>query len=112
QWTPGSADDSETLRRDWSARVVQPPHFVEREDGDFEKTFAAAALRHEAIYEVPFLAHATMEPMNCLASVRSGRCEVWAPTQDPEGAQQVASLVSGLPPSQVVIHPTRMGGGF
>jgi isoquinoline 1-oxidoreductase beta subunit len=111
-WSGGSADDSESLRREWSARVLQAPHFVERADGDFDQALAAATLRHEAIYEVPFLAHATMEPMNCLAWVQAGRCEVWAPTQDPEGAHAIATLVSGLPPSSVILHPTRMGGGF
>src|SRR4051794_26748954 len=90
EWTAGSADDSGKLRADWSARVLQPPHFVERSDGDFERAFAAADARHEALYEVPFLAHATMEPMNCLANVQAGRCEVWAPTQDPEGAHAIA----------------------
>ena len=88
EWSAGSADDSESLRRDWNARVLQPPHFVERADGDFDRAFAAAGLRHEAIYEVPFLAHATMEPMNCLANVRSDSCEVWAPTQVPRARTQ------------------------
>jgi isoquinoline 1-oxidoreductase beta subunit len=112
EWTQGSADDTGTMRSEWLARVLQPPHFVERRDGDFDAALAAAAIRHEAIYQVPFLAHATMEPMNCTADVRKGRCEVWAPTQDPEGAQQVAALVSGLEPKAIKLHPTRMGGGF
>jgi isoquinoline 1-oxidoreductase beta subunit len=112
QWSQGSADDSDALRSSWTTRTTERPHFVERADGDFDKAFAAAELRHEAVYEVPFLAHATMEPMNCVADVRGGRCEVWAPTQNPKAACEVAALVSGLPPSAVVIHPTRMGGGF
>ncbi|HTO96833.1 MAG TPA: molybdopterin cofactor-binding domain-containing protein [Myxococcales bacterium] len=112
EWSGGSADDSERMRQDWSARLLQPPHFVERNDGEFDKAFASAERRHEATYEVPFLAHAPMEPMNCVADVRPDRCDVWAPTQDPEGAHRVARLVSGLPGESVKIHPTRMGGGF
>jgi isoquinoline 1-oxidoreductase beta subunit len=112
EWSETAREDSEKTRADWTARASQPPHFVERADGDFDAAFAAASLRHEAVYGVPYLAHATMEPMNCLADVRADRCEVWAPTQDPKGARDVAALVSGLPPSAVLLHPTRMGGGF
>jgi len=66
----------------------------------------------EAIYETPFLAHATMEPMNCTAHVQTNHCEVWAPTQHPQAAQQVASIVSGLPLEAVALHVTLIGGGF
>jgi isoquinoline 1-oxidoreductase subunit beta len=66
----------------------------------------------QAIYETPFLAHATMEPMNCTAHVQATHCEVWAPTQHPQAAQQVASTVSGLPPEVITLHVTLMGGGF
>jgi isoquinoline 1-oxidoreductase beta subunit len=112
QWSKGSEEHSEQLRAAWTARTEQRPHFIERADGDFDKALAAASQRHEAVYAVPFLAHAPMEPMNCTADVRADRCEVWAPTQDPKVAREVAALVSGLPPSAVVIHPTRMGGAF
>src|SRR5262249_37366441 len=57
-----------------------------RDDGDFAKAHAAAARRIEATYEVPFLAHATMEPVNCIASVSADTCEIWAPTQIPGAA--------------------------
>jgi isoquinoline 1-oxidoreductase subunit beta len=66
----------------------------------------------EAVYETPFLAHATMEPMNCIAHVQTHHCEVWAPTQHPQAAQQVASTVSGLPLDAVTVHVTLAGGGF
>ena len=66
----------------------------------------------EAVYETPFLAHTTMEPMNCTAHVQTSRCEVWAPTQHPQAAQQVASTVSGLPPEAITLHVTLIGGGF
>jgi isoquinoline 1-oxidoreductase subunit beta len=66
----------------------------------------------ESVYETPFLAHATMEPMNCTAHVQAHHCEVWAPTQHPQAAQQVASTVSGLPLDAVSVHVTLAGGGF
>lgn len=66
----------------------------------------------EAVYETPFLAHATMEPMNCTAYVQTHHCEVWAPTQDPQAAQLVASNISDLPLKAVTVHVTFAGGGF
>jgi isoquinoline 1-oxidoreductase beta subunit len=66
----------------------------------------------ESVYETPFLAHAPMEPMNCTAYVQSNHCEVWAPTQHPQAARQIASTVSGLPLKAVTLHVTLIGGGF
>jgi isoquinoline 1-oxidoreductase subunit beta len=78
---------------------------------------AAAALQKsakivEAIYTLPFLAHATMEPMNAAAKVSADRCEIWAPTQGQGPAQQVVAKILGLKPEQVAIHTTYLGGGF
>ncbi|MGZ3519018.1 MAG: xanthine dehydrogenase family protein molybdopterin-binding subunit [Vulcanimicrobiaceae bacterium] len=66
----------------------------------------------EAIYRGPFLAHATMEPMNATADVRDGSCEVWAPNQVQTWSQAVASQVTGLPMERCTIHTTFLGGGF
>ena len=66
----------------------------------------------EATYRGPFLAHATMEPMNTTAYVHDGRCEVWSPNQVPQRAQLAASKGSGLPLEQCTIHTTLLGGGF
>ena len=63
-------------------------------------------------YDAPFLAHATMEPMNCTARVLNGRCDVWVPTQAPKSALAVASALSGLSKSQVRVATTFVGGGF
>src|SRR5206468_7994988 len=60
----------------------------------------------------PFLAHATMEPMNSTAWVRPGACEIWAPTQFPNWAQGEVAGLLGLKPEQVTIHVTLLGGGF
>jgi isoquinoline 1-oxidoreductase beta subunit len=66
----------------------------------------------EAICEIPYYAHATMEPMNCVADVHPDRCDVWAPTQAPQGAQAAASRITGLPPEVVSVHVTLMGMGL
>ncbi len=65
-----------------------------------------------AYYEVPFLAHATMEPMNATAHVTADRCELWVPTQNATAAQATAAEILGLDPSAVVVHTTYLGGGF
>jgi isoquinoline 1-oxidoreductase subunit beta len=66
----------------------------------------------EAVYEVPYYAHATMEPMNCVADVRPDRCELWVPSQAPQGARATASQITGLPPAAVTVHTTLMGMGL
>jgi isoquinoline 1-oxidoreductase beta subunit len=65
-----------------------------------------------AVYEVPLLAHATAEPMNCIADVREESCEIWAPTQVPYDARQRASWISQLPLDAVTVHIPLIGGGF
>ncbi len=66
----------------------------------------------EADYELPFQAHATMEPMNCTVHIKADSAEAWVPSQGPDWAQGVISQVSGLPPAKVKVHTTQMGGGF
>jgi isoquinoline 1-oxidoreductase beta subunit len=82
------------------------------ENGDSKKALAEAKKKIDATYFVPFIAHATMEPMNCTAHVRDGQCDVWVPTQGQLVAQIVASQVSGLPPEKVQIHTTFLGCGL
>ena len=82
------------------------------ETGDPKKAISEAKKKIEATYFVPFIAHATMEPMNCTAHVRKDRCDVWAPTQGQLVAQLVASQVSGVPPEKVHIHTTYQGCGL
>jgi isoquinoline 1-oxidoreductase beta subunit len=76
------------------------------------KAVASGGAVVEATYRGPFLAHATMEPMNTTADVRDGRCEVWSPTQVQRRAQAIAAAASGLPPERCTIHTTFLGGGF
>lgn len=80
--------------------------------GDASAALAGAATKLQAIYSAPHLAHATMEPMNCTAQVVDGHVTVWAPTQVPGFARDVAARVAGVPPEQVSVHVTYLGGGF
>ncbi len=90
----------------------QKPGVVARQDGDLDSAFAGAAKKFEAIYQVPFLAHATMEPMNCTVHVRPDACEVWVGTQVLSRAQAAAAEVTGLPREKVKVHNHLIGGGF
>ena len=83
-----------------------------RNDGDAAAALSAAATRVEGVYEAPYLAHATMEPMNCTADVRADRCEIWAPTQNPQGTQTTAASLTGLPADAVTVHVTNLGCGW
>jgi len=83
-----------------------------RNDGNAGKALKAAGKRIEAVYEVPYLAHACMEPMNCTAQVKKDSCELWVPTQNQTGTQFVASQITGLPPEKVRVNTTFLGGGF
>src|SRR6266404_4150444 len=98
--------------REKFVKLVSSEGAVLRSDGDFEKAHAGAAKKLEAIYEVPFLAHATMEPPNCTAHVRDGECELWAPTQIPGAAAESVAQALGIPRERVKVHVTFIGGGF
>ncbi len=83
-----------------------------RRRGDVERALGRAWLTLEAVYETPYLAHATLEPMNCIADVRANACDVWAPTQAQTAAQMTAAEIAGLPRKAVAVHTTFLGGGF
>jgi isoquinoline 1-oxidoreductase beta subunit len=80
--------------------------------GDVAQAMAGAVTKIEATYQVPFLAHATMEPMNCTVHVRQDGCEVWVGNQAIARAQAAAAKVTGLPLDKVVVHNHLIGGGF
>ncbi len=88
------------------------PGAVAQNIGDVGAAMARAITRVEANYEVPFLAHATMEPMNCTVHVRNDGCEVWVGHQALARAQAAAAKVAGLPLDKVVVHNHLIGGGF
>ncbi|MFQ5865072.1 MAG: molybdopterin cofactor-binding domain-containing protein [bacterium] len=108
---PHHAESTESLRQQFEELTLKQGKVL-RDDGDVEQALASAAKTLEAVYEVPFLAHATMEPMNYIADVRNDRCEIWGPTQVPGSAQGLATSVTGIPAKAIKVHLTRIGGGF
>src|SRR5438128_5100337 len=91
--------------------VVEEP-FAGWKEGDAPKAVQGAAKKVEAVYSTPFLAHATMEPMNCTAKVTADRVEVWAPTQNAEATLAAASEESGVPIQNAEVYKLDLGGGF
>jgi len=88
------------------------PGVVARNEGDAKKALAGAAQRIDAIYQMPFLAHAAMEPMNCTVHVRRDACDLWVGTQVPTRTQSLVAEVTGLPMDAIKIHNQLLGGGF
>lgn len=85
---------------------------VAQDIGDAAKALAGAATRVQASYHLPFLAHATMEPMNCTVHFRGDECEIWVGTQAIARVQAMAAKAAGLPPDKVTVHNHLIGGGF
>jgi len=88
------------------------PGAVAQNIGDVGPALTGAATKVEATYQVPFLAHATMEPMNCTVHVRPDGCEVWVGSQAVARVQAAAAKTAGLPLDKVVVHNHLIGGGF
>jgi isoquinoline 1-oxidoreductase beta subunit len=113
QWDegPNAKLTSAAISKQLADAAAQPGP-VARKEGDVNAGLASAATKVEIDYEVPFLAHATMEPQNCTAHVRTDRCDVWAPTQAQTSSQATAARITGLGTDSVFIHTTFLGGGF
>ncbi len=88
------------------------PGTVAQNSGDADKALAGAVTKVEAMYQLPFLAHATMEPMNCTVHVRKDACEIWIGSQAVARVQAMAAKAAGLPPEKVIVHNHLIGGGF
>jgi isoquinoline 1-oxidoreductase subunit beta len=80
--------------------------------GDVDKAMASAVTKVEALYHAPFLAHATMEPMNCTVHLRKDECEIWIGSQAVARVQAMAAKAAGLSPEKVIVHNHLLGGGF
>jgi len=93
-------------------RATRSPGAVAQNIGDTDTAIAGAVTKIEATYQVPFLAHATMEPMNCTVHVRKDGCEVWVGSQVMARAHAAAAKTAGLPLDKVVVHNHLIGGGF
>ncbi len=94
------------------AEAAKRPGAVAHTHGNAAKALNGAAKKLDAVYQLPYAAHATMEPMNCTAHVRKDACEIWAPTQNQTGVQIVAAMITGLPKEKIIVHTTLLGGGF
>src|SRR5437899_2192737 len=94
------------------ARASQTAGVTARRDGDLTSALVGAAKKVEAVYESPFLAHVTMEPMNCTVHVRKDGCEVWTGSQVLSRARATAAEVTGFPLEKVVVHNHFLGVGF
>jgi isoquinoline 1-oxidoreductase beta subunit len=106
---------SESIRAKFVS-LSHRPGVTARSDGNAARALASGAKRLEAVYEVPYLAHACMEPMNTAAHVRADGVTVWSPTQyqmgNGLGVRGIASKLTGIPEDKVVVHTTYLGGGF
>ncbi|HLK63937.1 MAG TPA: xanthine dehydrogenase family protein molybdopterin-binding subunit [Bryobacteraceae bacterium] len=113
QWNEGpvAAFSTPGITKSFAESMSQPGA-VARKEGDAATALASAAKKIEAVYEVPYLAHAPMEPLNCVADVRADRCEVWASTQGQSAARAEAARITGLKPESVKVYTEYMGGGF
>lgn len=103
--------DNEKLRASLTAAFGKKGKTV-RDDGKAERILKTAARVVEAQYETPYLAHATLEPMNCVAQVRAERCDVWVGTQSQVDTQKTAAKLTGLARGKVHVHTLYLGGGF
>jgi len=113
KWDKGTHPDMNTESIENHFREgLNKPGKIAKNVGDVNKALNEASKKVDAIYFVPFVAHALMEPINCTAYVQKERCDVWAPTQAQTLAQIFASQISGLPMDKINIHTTYLGCGL
>jgi len=113
-WLPGpnAGLDTQAVADALRQAVTARDGYRFHEQGNVERPMPAGARTLEAWYSAPYLAHATLEPMNATARVQEGRVEVWAPTQVPQMCRAAAARVAGVPEDRVDLHVTLLGGGF
>jgi isoquinoline 1-oxidoreductase beta subunit len=125
---PAAQKGREALEIDWDERewarlntpemvkeyalMAATPGIIARKEGDPELAYGGAALKLTAEYCVPYLAHATMEPLNCTVDLRKDGCDIWTGTQSQTGDRNAAARVAGLKPDDVRLNTTFLGGGF
>lgn len=113
QWDPGPHTNvnNESIRNLFSEKLDTEGTEVEK-IGNPDSVNKDSLTSLDAIYEMPFLAHAPMEPVNCVADVKANKAEIWAPTQNPQGLQRAIANLLGLKNEDVIVHVTLLGGGF
>jgi isoquinoline 1-oxidoreductase subunit beta len=107
----GANTDSAQFAKDYRD-ALDGPGAVARNDGDADKAIAGASKVIESVYEVPYLAHARMEPLNATAHIQGDRLDLWLGTQDATGTLKQAARAAGMKPEQVYVHNCFSGGGF
>src|SRR4029077_1382830 len=112
QWEGGAATYSTADLLSDLDKAVAGNAVVATNEGDFKKAISGAAKTLEARYEVPLLAHATMEPMTCTAWVTADRCDIWVGTQVISRVQSTVAEATGLPIEKVRVHNFLIGGAF
>jgi isoquinoline 1-oxidoreductase beta subunit len=113
-WDEGSMAkvSSDGIFKNWADLAKAPTAAERMRTGDVAAALAGGTKRLEAVYEVPFLAHVCMEPMNATAHFKGDSVEIWAPTQAQSWNQHWVSQLTGLPPKAITVHTTYLGGGF
>src|SRR3954470_12549899 len=114
EWSegPGASLDSGKLVADYRAQARAGAGAVAGKKGDADTALASAHKRIEAEYDVPYLAHTPMEPLNCTVKLEGGRCEIWTGTQFQTNDQGIAAKIAGIAPANVSIQTPFLGGGF
>ena len=114
QWAQRTegAIDTKRIESELKEKLKSEKGFAFHEQGDAAKAESSAARMIEAQYKAPYLAHATMEPMNCTAQFKAGALEIWAPTQVPGLARAAAAKVANVSADKVKVNVTLLGGGF
>ena len=113
QWDDGpngNVDNAAIVRQ--LQEASEHPGAVAHSSGDVAKALAGAAQRIDAVYQMPFLAHAAMEPMNCTVHAHKDRIDIWVGTQAPTLTQMMVAKLTGLPQDAIRVHNYYLGGGF
>jgi isoquinoline 1-oxidoreductase beta subunit len=108
----GATQSSTTIAERLAEGLTTTEAYAFRNEGDALAAIQGAARKVEAVYSTPFLAHATMEPMNCTVKISADRAECWVPTQNSEASLAALSEQSGLPLAQCEVYRHDLGGGF
>ena len=108
----GAARISTAEQREQYLALLKQAGKVASSQGDTTQALAKATQKLEAVYEFPYLAHAPMEPLNCIVRLKDGNCEIWAGSQFQTADQATAARIAGLKPEQVQIHTLFAGGSF
>jgi len=113
KWDKGSQPDLDNQTLEMSLmESLKEKGLIAKSIGDVKSGLSQSARNIEATYILPYLAHVTMEPMNCTAHVREDQCEIWVPTQNQTGVLAMAEKITGFQRDRIQVHTTYLGGGF